>query len=411
MKALKTILLLAAVALTSTGLGAQGITDTPYSRFGYGVLRDNATSAQQGMGGVGYAMSSGRQINVMNPASYARMDSLTFLFDMGIGLTSLNTSETDPEGKKISENNFGGGLNYITMQFPVSKRIGMSLGILPFSGVGYSFGNKIDNGTTQRGGSGSINEVYIGIAGRIVGGLNVGVNVSYLFGSTVNDTYAVANTGSTSLFENELSVRDYRIQAGLQYTQQIGRDQWTLGATFTPGKALLGNIRTYAYDIDQKEELHSRYKTKDLYSLAATYGVGINYLHDERLMIEGDFTYQPWAKAKYDGEKDVLNNRYKIALGAQWQPAPRGGYFRRIQYRAGAYWNHDYLKVRGNGVREYGASIGFGLPVPGFKSVFNIGIGYMHRQASPQALIKENYLQINIGINFNEMWFRKSKLN
>ena len=50
---------------------AQNTVITPYSRYGYGILSDNASSMQRSMGGVGYAMNSGRQINVMNPASYA----------------------------------------------------------------------------------------------------------------------------------------------------------------------------------------------------------------------------------------------------------------------------------------------------------------------------------------------------
>ena len=75
----------------SIGLAAwaQNGTTSPYSRFGYGILGDNAIGAQRAMGGVGYALHNNRQINVMNPASYASMDSLTFLFD--IGLTYQNT--------------------------------------------------------------------------------------------------------------------------------------------------------------------------------------------------------------------------------------------------------------------------------------------------------------------------------
>ena len=80
------------------------------------------------MGGVGYAMNSGRQINVMNPASYASIDSLTFLFDMGISATALWSQEGDKRGK-----DFGGGLDYITMQFPIMKNMGASIGLLPFS--------------------------------------------------------------------------------------------------------------------------------------------------------------------------------------------------------------------------------------------------------------------------------------
>lgn len=79
---IKSFLLLAVMAMTAAP-AALAQTTSPYSKFGYGLLGDNATSAQRQMGGVGYAMRSGRQINVMNPASYAAIDSLTFLFDMG----------------------------------------------------------------------------------------------------------------------------------------------------------------------------------------------------------------------------------------------------------------------------------------------------------------------------------------
>ena len=74
-------LLLAAAFLASAAASAQ--TSSPYSMYGYGIIGDRATSLQRQMGGVGYAMNSGRQINVMNPASYAAIDSLTFLFDIG----------------------------------------------------------------------------------------------------------------------------------------------------------------------------------------------------------------------------------------------------------------------------------------------------------------------------------------
>ena len=107
------LLLLMTVAAIA-GMHAQNVT-TPYSMYGYGILGDRATSMQRQMGSVGYAMNSGRQINVMNPASYAAIDSLTFLFDMGADVTILWQKEGD--AKKRST---GGGLDYITMQFPIT---------------------------------------------------------------------------------------------------------------------------------------------------------------------------------------------------------------------------------------------------------------------------------------------------
>ncbi len=115
----------AILALLSIIGVANADVNTPYSMYGYGVLGDRATSMQRQMGGVGYAMQSGRQINVMNPASYASIDSLTFLWDMGANM-SMQWSK-DNSGKN---HGFRGGLDYVTMEFPLSKYIGMSIGIV-----------------------------------------------------------------------------------------------------------------------------------------------------------------------------------------------------------------------------------------------------------------------------------------
>jgi len=48
--------------------------------------------------------------------------------------------------------------------------------------------------------------------------------------------------------------------------------------------------------------------------------------------------------------------------------------------------------------------------VPTFKTIVNLGFEWKHRQANPNPLIKENYFSVTIGINFNEMWFRQSKI-
>ncbi|MDE6285443.1 MAG: hypothetical protein K2L99_00415, partial [Muribaculaceae bacterium] len=121
-------------------------------------------------------------------------------------------------------------------------------------------------------------------------------------------------------------------------------------------------------------------------------------------------TYNPCSKARYNGATGTLNDRYKLAAGMQFVPNARGSYLRRTSYRAGAFVERDYLRVGNNSVRDYGVSAGVGLPVPGFKTVVSLGLEWRHRQGHPQALIKEDYLNITIGVNFNEMWFRPNKI-
>ena len=417
MKISRIALVLALAFVCAMPAVAQNGTMTPYSAYGVGVLRDRATSIQRSMGGVGYAMNSGRQINAMNPASYAAMDSLTFLFDMGIDVTSLWQNE-EQDGTRVKNNDFGGGLDYVTMQFPLGRYMAGSIGIVPFSSVGYSFGNTIDNGIDSRQGSGSLNELYLGVAGRPFEGFTIGANFSYLFGTILNETYAALSSSQSALFQRQMIVRDYRITIGAQYSfAPVAGDRMTLGLIYTPGKTLLGTGRSVYYDtaLDSGPQFSDEHKLKGNYSLPETWGAGINYQFGRKVMIEFDYTYQPWKKAKYryDASTESLQSyadRSKIALGVQYVPDFRGSYFKRINYRLGGYWSDDYLKLRGNQLREYGITAGFGFPVPEFKTTINLGFEWMHRQAHPNPLIKENYLNITIGVNFNEMWFRQSKL-
>ncbi len=405
------IIALAMCALSLLGASAQNGTMSPYSRYGYGLLNDNATAAQRFMGGVGYGMNSGRQINVMNPASYAAIDSLTFLFDMGFDLDWLSQEENG-----LKETNNNGRLNYITMAFPLSKRVGASVGILPYSSTGYTFGQSIDNGQVSRTGNGDISELYIGVGYMPLRNLYVGVNAAYMFGTINNDVYASTISGSSSLFQRYMRVRDYKLDFGVQYVYNIDRsNRLTLGATFSPGKSFHGETYGVYYDSSaDKADTTGYTKLGGKYGMAASYGLGINYMWRERLMLEADFTYQPWKDVKYANmegfEQTQFDNRWKLAVGLGWTPQPRGSYIQRVQYRLGAHYTHDYLNIRGNNVREYGATFGLGLPVPTFKSIVNLGFEYKHRQATPNPLIKENYFTVSIGINFNEMWFRKAKI-
>lgn len=399
------------------GISAQNTT-SPYSKFGVGLLNDNATAAQRSMGGVGYAMNSGRQINVMNPASYAAIDTLTFLFDMGVDVTTLWSYENGAYSR-----DFGGGLDYITMQFPLGKRMGGSIGLLPYSSVGYSFGSEIVHGSNSREGYGGLNQLYLGLSGRIIDGLTVGTNISYLFGTTVNDMYAYTSTGSASLFERVLQVRDWHVQVGAQYSYEFNKkNRATVGLVYTPGKTLLGHTWAIKYDInsDSAPDTIGYTSLRDKYGLPDTWGVGLNYQWDNRLMTEVDFTYQPWKDAKSspilnkDGETvfqpSEYDNRWKIAAGVQYTPNFRGSYVQRINYRLGGFFNHDYIVVGENNVRDYGVSIGFGLPTLKSKTVVNLGFEYRHRQAYPNPLIKEDYFNVTVGINFNELWFWQNKI-
>lgn len=401
--------------------------NTPYSMYGYGILSDRATSMQRQMGSVGYAMHSGRQINVMNPASYASIDSLTFLFDMGADVSFLWSKEG-----KAKESTTGGGLDYITLQFPLSKHFGGSIGMLPYSGVGYSFGSDISHGARSNQGSGGINMAYVGLAANYFG-IGIGFNVSYNFGTIVNDLYLSPSNSGQTLFEHVMQVRDWDVGIGLQYAFPVSRfDHVSVGATYSPRKSLHGKSWATVQETQQeaKPDTVGRLNLSHNYGTPNSFGVGINYTHEKvsRFMAEVDFTYQMWSKVKYSAMTRLPDpdspsttpgivfdgmdffNRMKIAAGFEFVPKVRGSYMQRVAYRLGGYFCNDYLNILGNRVKDYGITCGLGFHAPGDKTMINVGFEWKHRQTSPVSQISENYFNITIGLNFNELWFWQRKI-
>ena len=63
-----TAAMLATAALTATA--QTNGSNSPYSRYGFGLLGDGGNAFNKGMAGTAYGMRNGTQINSKNPASY-----------------------------------------------------------------------------------------------------------------------------------------------------------------------------------------------------------------------------------------------------------------------------------------------------------------------------------------------------
>lgn len=411
---LGTIAALAAILAPAQALAQDSQTPSPYSMKGYGLLNDRTSAAQRAMGGVGYAMRDSRQINVMNPASYSAIDTMTFLFDIGANVGLYRATEGNAKSKTTL-----GGLDYITMQVPIGRHMGASVGLLPYSSVGYTFGDVIVNGESAYQGNGGITEAYIGFSGSPVKGLSLGVNAGYLFGNIINDIFATDTlTAGQSLYERVIKVKSYNLQFGIQYSLLIKRNhRFTVGLTYALGHDLGGNAYGVKYDISHEStnpDTIGYRKLKGGFSLPHTIGAGLSYEYAGKLFVEADYTYQPWKDAKFDGIKDfsaaeTFNDRSRFSLGAQYQDRQRGSWLRRMAFRVGGYYEKDYQTAGANSVKQYGITCGFGIPTP-VRTRINLGFEWKHRMSSPVATVTENYYLFTLGINLSENWFVPSKI-
>lgn len=150
----QTLLLAWALVAVPGALFAQtNGSNSPYSRYGFGLLSDRAVGFNKGMGGVAYGMRNGRELNPANPASYSSIDSLTFLFD--IGMTFQNGNIDDGRARTNARNT---SLDYVTAGFRLSPNLGMSLGLLPYSTIGY----QMETSGYLGDGSATMTETYMG---------------------------------------------------------------------------------------------------------------------------------------------------------------------------------------------------------------------------------------------------------
>ena len=230
--------LVVALSIATIPVCAQNNIDSPYSRYGYGSLDSHAIGASRAMGGVGYALQSGKQINIKNPASYAAIDTLTFLCDFGVSLQIDRMKEGS-----LEESRTNWSFDYFAMQFPLAKWLAASLGVIPFSTVGYDYTGNIPNGTVRQTGEGSINAAFAGLGAYLFKGFTLGVNVNYLFGEISNSSTSISTIDATNatIFDNIIDVSDYRIEIGAQYVIPINKkNRLTLGAVYIPGKSLWG---------------------------------------------------------------------------------------------------------------------------------------------------------------------------
>lgn len=416
------VLLLLSIIFTSKA-------QSPYSMHGLGMLDDCTLGINSGMGGVGYAINNKMQVNPKNPASYAAMDSLTFLFDVGMSV-EIDWVKERLKINTLRETKTSANFDYAVLQFPMGKHFAASFGIMPFSKVNYSYGKNINFGEYSNYGEGGIHQVYLGIAAKLYKNLYVGVNASYLFGNITHSTTILPNSAYNvvaMISQTRMHVTDYKFDFGLRYTQSINeKNSITIGAVYSPKKKMLGKRYNDLYQLETSGETSLTVESdttslKSCYEMAETYGVGLGYNWEDRLIIGADFTYQPWSQVNYlpfqglENTENVLkgnfNDRYRISLGAEYRNAVYSTkYVDRMRYRAGLYYEKSYMKINGNGLNEVGASIGLGLPILKDKSLINLSAQYYHRKLSPNTNVVENGILFSVGISFNEFWFFKRKI-
>lgn len=421
--------------LLAAGAYAQSGTNSPYSQYALGELSEQSGSFSRGMNGLAYGLRLSNQLNAMNPASYSALDSLSFIFDAGVGLQLTNFEEG---GHKRNANN--ADIDYVVGGFRLCKRVGLSFGLLPYTNVGYDYSNSahINSSTSPDSptatylnaysGSRGIHQVYVGVGAEVVDNLSVGFNASYIWGGyTRNVTNSYSDTYVNTLRRvYKADVRSYKLDLGLQYTLPLNkRDELTLGLVYGLGHSLKSDPEMLVISNNSQTAVAdtASFQLKDALDLPHSLGAGVLYNHNGQLMVGADYLLQKWGKLDYPQfseatnsytlQNGLLKDRHKLTLGVDYCRGERyRGLLNRLHYRAGLGYATPYFKVNGqDGPKEISASVGLGIPIVNAynnRSMLNISAQWVRRAAS--GLLTENTFRINVGFTFNERWFAKFKV-
>ena len=405
---------------------AQTGISSPYSSKGLGYLSNVNNLQNKSMGGIGIGSRIPSTINLMNPASLTAIDTTSFVFEGGVvgHYTTLITENTKEPVSSAS-------LDHLLFGFPITKWWKSSIGLLPYSTVGYNVNDlsndeNIGNILHEFKGSGGLNKFYWANAFQLIKSISVGINTSYVFGS-IEKSQSVSFPDTTyrlsTKVENDIFVSDLYVELGIQYYKEIKNNLLlVIGGTYNPKVNLNAKsnylARTFVGEVDNVEIFRDTVDySEDNGSVIMPegYGVGFSLTKRDHWFFGADYKYDKWEDFRSFERNDSLVNSHTFAAGGQYTPDYSStSFINRIDYRLGVRSSQSYIKLRDTRINGFGITFGVGLPlrsvaIRGSRSKINIGVEIGRRGTVEKGLVQEDYIHVYFGVSINEFWFFKRR--
>jgi hypothetical protein len=406
-----------------TASGQKNI-DSPYSRFNLGTLEPEGSFRSLGMGSVGTAIRDNSSIYFTNPASYSSLDTISFIFDFGLDYGSNFITQG---ASKFTSNDMN--FHHLIIGFPLAKGWGFAAGIVPVSSGFYQITQTVtstDPGydpntgeyTVNHDGDGGITKFFVGSGVQIGKNFSIGGNLSFLSAQIKRDNsfifsdfYNVFNNSS----EEKLAFNGINFDYGIQYSASFKNNYYlNIGASITSGnnyssKYSLLSMKYTAYSVYDTISSAVNNSTKTF--IPATYRFGISFGKKNKFTTGLDYITTKWSASIIPGSANYAADTKELRFGAEYIPDKFSNYsyLSRFEYRIGAHFGDNYLVINQQQLKEYGASIGMGIPLR-FYSKANLYFDFT-RITSPASsfLPHEDHITVGISLNLYDNWFLKRK--
>ncbi len=381
------------------------LSSSPYSVYGLGVNNEINPGKTNALGNTGIAMPFENSINNLNPASFGNIPDKGFFFDIGMKAESETLFENGNE-----ESRFNANFSNMAIAFPITKRSGIGLTLIPFTNVGYvvlGIETEIDgsSGTflSNIDGSGGLNDIRLNYGYSVNKNLNIGLNGSFLWGKiTENETDLIEE--SLLFISEENYYNGFRFGAGFQYTLN---DKISVGSIINFPTNLKGDQSVFVV-INNSPTVEIE-DNLDAFKLPLEIGFGTRVKLNEHLFFNIDYKRNFWNSTdQSDSIGDYVDQDF-IGIGAEFVPRRNGfKYWERINYRAGFNFDNGSLAINNTRINNFALNVGVGLPLKSERnSIVNFGYTYGQKGQINNGLIKENYHLVTLNFSLEGIWFEK----
>ena len=438
MNKLTLILIFCVYAVTAL---AQPKVNSPYSRFGLGDFFDQNLISVSSIAGSATAFTDPYQMNVRNPASLAHLRFTSFDIGANAKLTQLKEGD-------LTKSVWSGNISYLSLGFPIFNPLneildrktrvfhwGMGFSLIPYTNVGYEISNTEDFAPV-----GEVERYYKGEGGsyRFMWGngfkykhLSAGINLGYLFGKLQydRDINFADSRAYVDQFTDEITIRGFQWNAGLLY--DIYLDKHLLKQEITPQKritiGLYGNnqtkLTTYSntlyfksFGVNNISVIDTVAFNRDLErsgTLPGEFSIGITYRDGLKWRAGISYSMQGWSNYENEAKKELLNDTYRLSVGVGYRPDINAfeNFYKTVEYRAGFFIGTDPRSVDQNQLRQFGITLGAGIPFYVQRKISFINLGLEIGQLGYSDALTNTYAKFSFGFTLNDNeWFVKNKI-
>ncbi|MBO9201391.1 MULTISPECIES: hypothetical protein [Niastella] len=402
------------VALMGT-LRAQNLS-SPYSVYGIGEIPDTDPDRSSGMANTSLSLMStpGFLLN-KNPASLIGLERSLAQVDLALVAKTVNFKGDGINGGNSSAKDIV--INRISISAKLSNHWASSIGFKPFSYVNYSFtAQKSIEGSnnTYTGlydGNGGLHNLFWNNAFALGKHLALGVRSNFIFGS-INQIETLEGVTLTTPIISQVTnyYSGFRFEGGAIYGNKINKN-WKFSVG---GKVSTKNDLTFSKTLTVQEGTSVVESNKDLgsekFTLPWQYDAGIALVNKGRATFTVDYTRANWNGLNAGGTTYALVDRDRYSAGFQLsrQVQRFGMVAEKSYFQAGLFAGNSYLQVKGQQLKESGATVGFG----GYMSrglAFHLAVEGGTRGTLANNLVKENYFKFTLALSYREVLYSKGR--